>query len=157
MIYCETYYIWSLSRLTFFIWIFLVAVTTILKYQNTEEAHYDNQQGNYKPWYALGKEYCYFRGWKSRIPSNVSGQVSYYETGKNVGRGDMEAQMCQAYTNIHKVLAQYGATMKILTDIPVLFIQIEKLSDNKNVLGWKQMKNWKCNSGAVMKSALLKG
>jgi hypothetical protein len=53
----------------------------------------------------------------------------------------MEAQMCQAYTNIHKVLAQYGATMKILTDIPVLFIQIEKLSDNKNVLGWKQMKN----------------
>ena len=54
---------------------------------------------------------------------------------------DMEAQMCQAYINIHKVLAQYGATMKILTDIPVLFIQIEKLSDNKNVLGWKQMKN----------------
>jgi hypothetical protein len=53
----------------------------------------------------------------------------------------MEAQMCQAYTNIHKVLAQYGATMKILTDIPVLVIQIEKLSDNKNVLGWKQMKN----------------
>jgi enamine deaminase RidA (YjgF/YER057c/UK114 family) len=94
--------------------------------------------------------------WKSRIPSNVSGQVNYDETGKNVGRRDMEAQMCQAYTNIHKVRAQYGATMKILTDIPVLVIQIEKLSDNKSVLGWKQMKNWKSNSGAVMKSALLK-
>jgi hypothetical protein len=53
----------------------------------------------------------------------------------------MEAQMCQAYTNIHKVLAEYGATMKILPDIPVLVIQIEKLSDNKSVLGWKQMKN----------------
>ena len=53
------------------------------------------------------------------IPSNVSGQVNYDKTGKNVGRGDIEAQMCQAYTNVHKVLAQYGATMKILTDIPV--------------------------------------
>jgi enamine deaminase RidA (YjgF/YER057c/UK114 family) len=76
-----------------------------------------------------------------RIPSNVSGQVNYYETGKNVGRGDMEAQMCQAYTNIHKVLAEYGVTMKILPDIPILVIRIEKLSDNKSVLGWKQMKN----------------
>jgi enamine deaminase RidA (YjgF/YER057c/UK114 family) len=75
------------------------------------------------------------------IPSNVSGQVNYDETGKNAGRGDMEARMCQAYTNVHKVLTQYGATMKILTDIPVLVIQIEKLSDNKSVLGWKQMKN----------------
>jgi hypothetical protein len=53
----------------------------------------------------------------------------------------MEAQMCQANTNIHKVLAEYGATMEILPDIPVLVIQIEKLSDNKSVLGWKQMKN----------------
>jgi enamine deaminase RidA (YjgF/YER057c/UK114 family) len=74
---------------------------------------------------------------------NVSGQVIYDETHKNVGRGDMEAQMCQAYTNIHKVFAQYGATMKILTDIPILVIQIEKLSDNKSVLGWKQMKTEK--------------
>jgi hypothetical protein len=68
----------------------------------------------------------------------------------------MEAQMCQAYTNIHKVLAEYGVTMKILPDIPILVIRIEKLSDNKSVLGWKQMKNWKSNSGAVMKYALLK-
>lgn len=42
---------------------------------------------------------------------------------------------CAKHIPIFKVLAQYGATMKILTDIPVLVIQIEKLSDNKNVFG----------------------
>jgi hypothetical protein len=39
------------------------------------------------------------------------------------------------------VLAEYGVTMKILPDIPILVIRIEKLSDNKSVLVWKQMKN----------------
>ncbi len=41
----------------------------------------------------------------------VSGQVSHDDTGNIVGLGDMEAQMRQAYANINKVLAQYGATM----------------------------------------------
>jgi hypothetical protein len=155
MIYCETYYIWSLSRVTFFIWIFLVAAITI---EISKHRGGELWQSTRKPKTLVypGKRARLFRRWKSRIPSNVSGQVNYYETGKNVGRGDMEAQMCQAYTNIHKVLAEYGVTMKILPDIPILVIRIEKLSDNKSVLGWKQMKNWKSNSGAVMKSALLK-
>jgi enamine deaminase RidA (YjgF/YER057c/UK114 family) len=54
------------------------------------------------PW---KKEYGYAQSVKVEDTIYVSGQVSHDETGKIVGRGDMEAQMRQAYTNIQKVLA----------------------------------------------------
>jgi enamine deaminase RidA (YjgF/YER057c/UK114 family) len=41
--------------------------------------------------------------------------------GNIVGFGDMEAQMRQVYTNIRKVLAQYGATMDNIVD-EILFV-----------------------------------
>ncbi|HYZ66023.1 MAG TPA: RidA family protein [Nitrososphaeraceae archaeon] len=62
------------------------------------------------------KEYGYAQSVKVEDTIYVSGQVSHDETGKIVGRGDMEAQMRQAYTNIQKVLAQYGATMNNIVD-----------------------------------------
>lgn len=65
------------------------------------------------PW---EKEYGYAQSVKVEDTIYVSGQVSHDETGKIVGRGDMEAQMRQAYTNIQKVLAQYGATMNNIID-----------------------------------------
>lgn len=65
------------------------------------------------PW---EKEYGYAQSVKVEDTIYVSGQVSHDETGKIVGRGDMEAQMRQAYTNIQKLLAQYGATMNNIVD-----------------------------------------
>ena len=65
------------------------------------------------PW---EKEYGYAQSVKVGDTIYVSGQVSHDETGKIVGRGDMEAQMRQAYINIQKVLAQYGATMNNIVD-----------------------------------------
>jgi 2-iminobutanoate/2-iminopropanoate deaminase len=65
------------------------------------------------PW---EKEYGYAQSVKVEDTIYVSGQVSHDETGKIVGRGDMEAQMRQAYTNIQKVLAQYSATMNNIVD-----------------------------------------
>jgi 2-iminobutanoate/2-iminopropanoate deaminase len=65
------------------------------------------------PW---EKEYGYAQSVKVGDTIYVSGQVSHDETGKIVGRGDMEAQMRQAYTNIQKLLAQYGATMNNIVD-----------------------------------------
>jgi 2-iminobutanoate/2-iminopropanoate deaminase len=65
------------------------------------------------PW---EKEYGYAQSVKVEDTIYVSGQVSHDETGKIVGRGDMEAQMRQAYINIQKVLAQYGATMNNIID-----------------------------------------
>jgi 2-iminobutanoate/2-iminopropanoate deaminase len=44
------------------------------------------------------------------------------DKGKIVGIGDMEAQMRQAYTNIQKLLAQYGATMDNIVD-EILFVK----------------------------------
>jgi 2-iminobutanoate/2-iminopropanoate deaminase len=70
------------------------------------------------PW---EKEYGYAQSVKVEDTIYVSGQVSHDETGKIVGRGDMEAQMRQAYTNIQKVLAQYGATMNNIVD-EILFV-----------------------------------
>jgi 2-iminobutanoate/2-iminopropanoate deaminase len=51
----------------------------------------------------------------------MSGQVSHDDNGNIMGRGDMEAQMRQAYKNIKKLLAQYGATIENVVD-EILFV-----------------------------------
>jgi 2-iminobutanoate/2-iminopropanoate deaminase len=70
------------------------------------------------PW---EREYGYAQAVKVGDTIYVSGQVSHDETGKIVGPGDMEAQMRQAYTNIKKLLAQYGVTMDNIVD-EILFV-----------------------------------
>ena len=70
------------------------------------------------PW---EKEYGYAQAVKVGDTIWLSGQVSHDDSGNIVGLKDMEAQMRQAYTNIQKVLAQYGATMDNVVD-EVLFV-----------------------------------
>jgi enamine deaminase RidA (YjgF/YER057c/UK114 family) len=70
------------------------------------------------PW---EKEYGYSQAVKLGDTIYVSGQVSHDDRGNIVGLGDMEAQMRQAYANIQKVLAQYGATMENIVD-EILFV-----------------------------------
>jgi 2-iminobutanoate/2-iminopropanoate deaminase len=70
------------------------------------------------PW---EKEYGYAQAVKAGDTIYVSGQVSHDDAGKIVGRGDMEAQMRQAYANIQKLLAQYGATIENIVD-EILFV-----------------------------------
>ena len=70
------------------------------------------------PW---EKEYGYSKALKVGDTIYISGQVSHDDEGKIVGRGDMEAQMRQAYANIQKMLEQYGATMDNVID-EVLFV-----------------------------------
>ena len=67
------------------------------------------------------KEYGYAQAVKVGDTIYVSGQVSHDETGKIVGAGDMEAQMRQAYANIKKILAHYGATIDNIVD-EILFV-----------------------------------
>ncbi len=70
------------------------------------------------PW---EKEYGYSQAVKVDNTIYVSGQVSHDDKGNIVGQGNMEVQMRQAYANIEKVLAQYGATMDNIVD-EVLFV-----------------------------------
>jgi 2-iminobutanoate/2-iminopropanoate deaminase len=70
------------------------------------------------PW---EKEYGYSQAVKLGDTIYVSGQVSHDDRGNIVGLGDMEAQMRQAYVNIQKLLAQYGATMENIVD-EILFV-----------------------------------
>lgn len=70
------------------------------------------------PW---EKEYGYVQAVKVGDTIYVSGQVSHDDTGNIVGRGDMETQMRQAYSNIRKLLAQYGATIENIVD-EILFV-----------------------------------
>ena len=67
------------------------------------------------------KEYGYSQAVKVDNTICVSGQVSHDDMGNIVGRWDMKVQMRQAYTNIQKVLVQYGATMYNIMD-EVLFV-----------------------------------
>ena len=70
------------------------------------------------PW---EKEFGYSQAVKVGDTIYLSGQVSHDDRGNIVGLRDMEVQMRQAYTNIQKVLAQYGATMDNVVD-EVLFV-----------------------------------
>lgn len=70
------------------------------------------------PW---EKEYGYVQAVKVGDTIYVSGQVSHDDTGNIVGRGDMETQMRQAYSNIRKLLAKYGATIENIVD-EILFV-----------------------------------
>lgn len=70
------------------------------------------------PW---EKEYGYAQAVKVGDTIYVSGQVSHDDKGNIVGHGDMEAQMRQAYANIQKLLAQYGAMLKNVVD-EILFV-----------------------------------
>ena len=67
------------------------------------------------------KEYGYSQAVKVDNTIYVSGQVSHDDNGNIVGLGDMQAQMRQAYANIEKVLAQYGATLDNIVD-EMLFV-----------------------------------
>ena len=70
------------------------------------------------PW---EKENGYAQAVKVEDTIYLSGQVSHDNRGNIVGLRDMESQMRQAYANIQKVLAQYGATMDNVVD-EVLFV-----------------------------------
>ena len=67
------------------------------------------------------KEYGYSQAVKVDNTIYISGQVSHDHKGNVVGPGNMEVQMSQAYENIEKVLAQYGATIDNIVD-EVLFV-----------------------------------
>ena len=70
------------------------------------------------PW---EKEYGYSQAVKVGDTIYLAGQVSHDDKGNIVGSGNMEAQMRQAYVNIQKLLAQYGATLENIVD-EILFV-----------------------------------
>lgn len=70
------------------------------------------------PW---EKDYGYVQAVKVGDTIYLAGQVGHDDKGNIVGPGNMEAQMRQAYANIGKVLAQYGATIDNVVD-EVLFV-----------------------------------
>jgi enamine deaminase RidA (YjgF/YER057c/UK114 family) len=71
-------------------------------------------------------EYGYSQAVKVDNTIYVSGQVSHDDKGNIVGRGDMEMQVRQAYANIEKVLAQYGATMDNIVEEVLFVTDMEK-------------------------------
>jgi 2-iminobutanoate/2-iminopropanoate deaminase len=66
-------------------------------------------------------EYGYSQAVKVGDTIYVAGQVSHDSDGRILGVGDMVTQMREAYANMQKVLAQYGATMDNLVD-EILFV-----------------------------------
>ena len=70
------------------------------------------------PW---EQEYGYSQAVKVGDTIYLSGQVSHDDKGSILGLEDMEMQMREAYANVQKVLARYGATMANVVD-EVLFV-----------------------------------
>jgi enamine deaminase RidA (YjgF/YER057c/UK114 family) len=66
-------------------------------------------------------EYGYAQAVKVKDTIYLSGQISHDDEGNIVGVGNMEAQMRQAWANVKKLLAQYGATLDNIVD-EVIFV-----------------------------------
>ncbi len=77
------------------------------------------------PW---EQEYGYSQAVKVGDTIYMSGQISHDEEGEIVGVGDMEAQMRQAYANVQKLLAEYGATMDNIVDETLFVTDMEAAS-----------------------------
>jgi enamine deaminase RidA (YjgF/YER057c/UK114 family) len=77
------------------------------------------------PW---EKEYGYSQAVKVGDTIYLSGQISHNETGEIVGVGDVEAQIRQAYVNIKKLLAEYGASVDNIVDETWFVTDIESAS-----------------------------
>lgn len=71
------------------------------------------------PW---EREYGYSQAVKVGDTIYLAGQVSHDEKGEFVGVGEMETQMRQAYANVAKLLAEYGAGVENIVD-EVLFVK----------------------------------
>jgi len=67
------------------------------------------------------KDYAYSQGVKVGDTIYLAGQLSHDDKGNPLFAGNMEAQAHQAYANIKKVLAQYGATIDNVVE-EVLFV-----------------------------------
>ena len=65
------------------------------------------------PW---EKEYGYSQAVKVGDTVYLSGQISHDDKGEIVGVGDVEMQIRQAYVNIKKLLAEYGAGVENIVD-----------------------------------------
>jgi enamine deaminase RidA (YjgF/YER057c/UK114 family) len=57
----------------------------------------------------------------------VSGQVSINEKGENVGRGDIEVQTRQVYSNLAAILKSQGASFKDVVKLNTYTTQPEKV------------------------------
>ena len=74
------------------------------------------------PW---EKEYGYSQAVKVGDTIYLSGQISHDETGEIIGINDVEAQIRQAYVNIKKLLAEYGAGLENIVDETVFATDME--------------------------------
>jgi enamine deaminase RidA (YjgF/YER057c/UK114 family) len=74
------------------------------------------------PW---EEQFGYSQAVKAGDTIYLSRQVSHDDEGNIVSIGEMEVQMRQAYANIHKVLAQYGAMMDDLVEEHLFVIDME--------------------------------
>ena len=77
------------------------------------------------PW---EQEYGYSQAVKVGDTIYLSGQISHDETGEIVGAGDVKTQMRQAYVNIKKLLAEYGAGVENIVDETWFVTDIEAAS-----------------------------
>jgi enamine deaminase RidA (YjgF/YER057c/UK114 family) len=77
------------------------------------------------PW---EQEYGYSQAVKVGDTIYLSGQISHDETGEIIGLGNVEAQMRQAYVNIKKLLAEYGAGLENIIDETWFVTDIEAAS-----------------------------
>ena len=74
------------------------------------------------PW---EQEYGYSQAVKVGDTIYLSGQVSHDDKGGIAGINDMEAQMRQAYANVRRLLAEYGAGVENIVDETLFVTDME--------------------------------
>jgi len=90
------------------------------------------QYFNLRP--ALEKAYGYTHAVRIGDDLKISGAVSMTDSGTIIGRGDMELQMKNCYSDLEKILQQYGYTFD---DVTVENVYTTSMADFIKVSGYR--------------------
>ena len=82
---------------------------------------------------ALERPFGYSQAVRIGDTIHVSGSVSMDQNGRTIGKGDMAAQLKNAYGDITKTLAHFGATMADVVRETIYTTDMDKLLSNTAV------------------------
>lgn len=74
----------------------------------------------------IEKQYCSSQAWKVGDTIYIGGAAAVNGDGEVVGVGNMETQVREAYANLKKTLAHFGATFDNIVEQWFLLIDLEK-------------------------------
>ena len=78
-------------------------------------------------WPEMEREYGFSQAYRVGDMLWIAGTVAFDDKGEIVGKGDIGAQARQAYANIRRTLAHFGATMQNVVEETIYLLDMDRV------------------------------